>query len=90
MSNKKELFTEDGTPKRIKCYMEKSSPVGDFITVVYTHAKRAGFPKNTIPHRGMSGNPSCPQGASFFGEGRRGFFKAPGSLVSFSCLPKEC
>lgn len=90
MKNHKNLYTETGEPKRIRCYMIKRNPKpADYITVVYTHANFAGYPIGTILYRAMSGQPFHPLGFCQWGEAS-GLFNAGGSLIQFSELPKDC
>lgn len=91
--SKKNLYNAKGEPARIRCYMFKQDPkpFGDYITVVYTHAHRAGYPKGKVLYRSMNDNPFHPShGIGLWGEGWRWDFKAGGSRVSFSDLPKDC
>ena len=87
---RKNLYTETGEPRRIRCYMQKRRTTYDYITVVYTHASKAGFPVGTVLFRGMSEDPYHPLGYGMGGEGSRGSFNPGGSRVSFSELPKNC
>lgn len=84
------LYSETGEPRRIKCYMAKRNPTIDYITVVYTHAFRLGYPAGTVLFRGMSDMPTHPQGFGLWGETERHKFRAGGIRVPFSALPKEC
>ena len=86
----KNLYTETGEPRRIKCYMQKRRKTYDYITVVYTHASKVGFPVGTVLYRGMSEDPYHPLGFGQWGEHRHGSFTPGGSRVSFSELPKNC
>lgn len=62
-----------------------------YITVVYTHASKAGFPLGSVQYRAMNGNPFHPaMGISLWGEGWQHNFKPGGSRVNFSDLPKDC
>jgi hypothetical protein len=88
--NKASLYNEKGQPKRIKCYMAKRKPTIDYITVVYTHAFRLGYPAGTVLYRGMNDTPTHPQGFGQWGEAEGQKFRAGGSRVAFSDLPKEC
>ena len=85
------LYTETGEPKRVRCYMYKRNPkpFADWITVVYTHANRAGYPIGTTVYRTMSEDPSHPQGVGLWGEQREPL-RAGGSRVKFSELPEKC
>jgi hypothetical protein len=84
------LYTDAGEPKRIKCFMAKQKPTIDYITVVYTHAFRLGYPAGTVLFRGMNDMPTHPQGFGQWGETHRHKFCAGGSRVAFSDLPKDC
>jgi len=84
------LFTETGEPKRIKCYMAKRRSTTDYITVVYTHTHLLGYPSGTVLYRGMNDTPTHPQGFGQWGETERHKFRAGGSRVEFSELPKDC
>ena len=86
-------YNEKGEPLRILCYMYKGDPkpYKDYITVVYTHASRAGYPKGRILYRGMNGVPYDPAfGIAQMGEAQRGSFKPGGSKVGFFELPSDC
>ena len=87
---RKNLYTETGEPKRIKCYMQKRRKTCDYITVVYTYASKAGFPVGTVLYRGMSEYPNHPLGFGQWGEARQGSFAPGGSRISFSELPEDC
>ena len=86
-SKRRNLFTKNGKPRRIKCYMTKRNPTIDFITVVYTHASKAGWSIGTVLFRNMSKNPCHPQGVGLWGEARQGSFKPGVAELSFlNCL----
>ena len=87
---KKNLYGENGEPKRVRCYMQKKNKTFDYITVVYTYINHAGYPAGTVLYRAMSDNPTHPQGYGQWGEASRYNFKSGGSRVSFSELPLEC
>ena len=87
---KANLYTKTGEPKRIKCFMAKRNPTTDYITVVYTHAFRLGYPAGTVLYRAMNDTPTHPQGFGQWGETERHKFRAGGSRVRFSDLPKDC
>jgi len=88
---RKNLYTESGEPKRIRCYMIKSNPKPvDYITVVFTHANFAGYPIGRVVYRAMSGKPFHPLGFSIWEEVSCGYFNARGSVVKFSELPIDC
>lgn len=87
---KRNLYAATGAPKRIRCYMMKRNPTFDYITVVFTHAFRLGYPAGTVLYRGMSDRPTHPQGFGQWGEAERHNFCAGGSRVAFADLPKEC
>jgi len=88
----KNLFNVKGEPVRIRCFMYKQipKPYADYITVVYTNTRRAGFPAGTVLYRSMNDRPRDPQGIGIWGEGQQWNFKAGGSSVNFSDLPEEC
>jgi len=91
MSKRKNLYTENGEPKRIRCYMiKKEPPPTDYIAVVFTYASKAGYPVGTVLYKAMSGLPFHPLGYAQWGEARQGRFKPGGSKVEFSELPKDC
>jgi len=87
------FYNGQGEPLRISCYMYKGDPkpCRDYITVVYTHASKAGYPKGTVLYRSMNGNPYHPAcGIAEMGEGKQCSFKPGGSKVAFSDLPQDC
>jgi len=88
--SKANLYTDTGEPKRIRCYMMKRNPTIDYITVVYTHANRLGYPAGTVLYRAMNDAPRSPQGYGQWGEAERNQFCPGGSIVPFSELPSEC
>ena len=90
---RKNLYTENGEPKRIRCYMFKQNPkpYADYITVVYTYASKAGYPTGTTVYRAMSGAPFHPLGIGYFVDKIYiNGFHAGGSRVKFSELPHDC
>ena len=88
---KKNLYDENGIPKRIACYMVKRNPIpADYITVVYTHANFAGYPVGTTVYRAMSGKPFHPLGVALFTDTQSPYFKAGGSRITFGELPEDC
>ena len=91
---RKNLYTDNGEPRRIRCYMIKREPRPlDYITVVFTYASKAGYPVGTVVYRGMSANPCHPLGFGQWGEhdlNRHKTFVPGGSRVKFSELPEEC
>ena len=91
MTKHKNLYTENGEPKRIRCYMFKQNPkpYADYITVVYTYTSEAGYPIGTTVYRTMSGAPFHPLGIRLWGEQRKPFHVG-GSRVKFSELPHDC
>lgn len=92
---KKNLYKENGEPKRIRCYMFKQEPkpYADYITVIFTYASKAGFRVGTVAFRTMSADPFHPHGIGMWGEHdlyKDGRFHAGGSRVKFSELPERC
>lgn len=92
---RKNLYTENGEPKRIRCFMYKQEPkpYADWITVVFTYASKAGYSIGTVLFRGMSGDPTHPLGIGYFEEWdiyRKGIPRFGGSRVKFSELPDKC
>jgi hypothetical protein len=89
---RKNLYAENGEPKRIRCFMFKQEPkpYHDWVTVVFTYASKAGYPVGTIVYRAMSGDPTHPLGIGQWGEQKGGPFRAGGSRVKFSEIPEKC
>ena len=91
MKKRINLYTPNGEPKRIRCYIQKKNPSIDYITVVYTYAHYAGYPIGTVLYRAMNDHPYDPQGFGQWGECQPGrSFRASGSKVAFTELPIDC
>ena len=90
MSESTKLFNEAGVPKRIMCFKQKRGGSLDCITVVFTQALKAGYPRGTVLYRAMSEMPFSPIGYALWGEDMRYRFRPGGSRINFSDLPKDC
>ena len=86
---RKNLYTESGEPKRVRCYMQKRRKTFDYITVVFTYANKLGYPAGTVIYRGTSEHPTHPQGFGQWGE-QQVPLGSSGSMVKFNELPLDC
>ena len=97
---RKNLYTETGEPKRVRCYWSKTGGFSDPITVVFTYAHCLD---KTLTGRvfyigiivnASSGKPEhdvhLKTGGCYHGEMEAWKFKGCGSIVKFGELPPEC
>ncbi len=91
LAKKNNIYTENGEPKRVRCFMFKQEPKPffDYITVVYTYAHLFGYPGRVF-YRSMSADPFHPLGFGQGGDMPKWNFKPGGSRITFSELPEPC
>jgi len=83
---RKNLYTESGEPKRIRCYWSKTGDYCDPITVVLTYA---GNIDEIYRHHALYVGLST-DGSHYFGSCPQYKFCPVGSKVGFNELPKSC
>ena len=86
---RKNLYNNDGTPKRICCYWCKTGELANYIdpiTVVFTYAH---YMDEEHKHRAVyMGLSKC--GGYYFGSAWQYEFMSRGSRVNFNELPEPC
>ena len=88
--NELKLYHQNGEPVNVRCFMNKRNPIGDCYTVVYTYARKFGYPKGIVVYRAMCANPYHPLGHGYLGDAPRYKFAPGGSKIAFSDLPPDC